>query len=173
DPIHKPTRDPSEAEIAEGVAAALAEAAKNGVTAVEDMDGSAPETRKRLFAHYRELARAGKLSCRIGLYWPLASWKEIAGFGGLGDEWVRIGGVKGFVDGSIGTSTAKMFAPYLSEPGSTGLWVTPAETLRTWIRAADAAGLPVAVHAIGDRANATLLDIFAGIPNVREKRFRI
>src|SRR5215470_2152970 len=66
--ISKVIPDPSDAEIAEGVAAALAEAAKNGVTAVEDMDGSSPETRKKLFAHYRELARAGKLSCRIGLY---------------------------------------------------------------------------------------------------------
>jgi predicted amidohydrolase YtcJ len=171
--IYKAIPDPSDVEIAEGVAAALAEAAKNGVTAVEDMDGSSPETRKKLFAHYRELARTGKLTCRIGLYWPLALWKEIAGLGGLGDEWVRIGGVKGFVDGSIGSSTAKMFEPYLNEPGSTGLWVTPPDSLRTWIRAADAAGIPIAVHAIGDKANATLLDIYADLPNVREKRLRV
>ncbi len=95
---------------------------------------------------------------------------------GLGDSFVQIGGVKGFVDGSIGSSTAKMYEPYLNEPGSTGIYVTPLATLREWIRGADAAGLQVIVHAIGDRANAELLSIFAEVAQkngARDRRFRI
>jgi predicted amidohydrolase YtcJ len=89
---------------------------------------------------------------------------------------VCIGGVKGFVDGSLGSSTAKMFEPYRHEPGSTGVFVTPPGRLREYILGADRAGLSVAVHAIGDRANAELLDIFAEVikkNGPRDRRFRI
>ena len=89
---------------------------------------------------------------------------------------MKIGGVKGFVDGSLGSSTAKMFAAYVNEPGSTGVYVTPLGRLREYIREADRAGLSVAVHAIGDRANAELLDVFAEVAKAngpRDRRFRI
>ncbi len=69
-----------------------------------------------------------------------------------------------------------MFEPYLNEPGSTGVFVTPLDRLRELIRQADAAGLSVAVHAIGDRANAELLDIYAEVARVngpRDHRFRV
>jgi predicted amidohydrolase YtcJ len=68
-----------------------------------------------------------------------------------------------------------MFQQYLNEPGSTGIFVTPPDQLREWIRAADAAGLQVAVHAIGDEGNAKLLDIFAEVGKAngpRDRRFR-
>ena len=94
----------------------------------------------------------------------------------FGDNWVRIGGVKGFIDGSLGSSTAKMFAPYLHETGNTGVYVTPLNRLREYIEGADAVGLSIAVHAIGDRANAELLDIFAEVAKKngpRDRRFRI
>jgi predicted amidohydrolase YtcJ len=80
------------------------------------------------------------------------------------------------VDGSLGSSTAKMFEPYVNEPGSTGIFVTPLNKLREFILAADRAGLSIAVHAIGDRANAELLDIFAEARKQhgrRDHRFRI
>jgi predicted amidohydrolase YtcJ len=89
---------------------------------------------------------------------------------------VRIGGLKGFVDGSLGSSTAKMYEPYLNEPGSTGIFITPLEKLREYSLAADKAGLNVAVHAIGDQANAELLSIFADVAKAngpRDRRFRI
>jgi predicted amidohydrolase YtcJ len=69
-----------------------------------------------------------------------------------------------------------MFEPYRNEPGSTGVFVTPLDRLREYIEEADRAGLSVAVHAIGDRANAELLDIFAGVirkNGLRDRRFRI
>jgi predicted amidohydrolase YtcJ len=147
-------------EIVEAVRAALDEARAVGVTSVQDMDGSGSTTRRKLFRHYQQLAKAGKLTTRID----------------FGDDWVRIGGVKGFVDGSLGSSTAKMYEPFVNEPGSTGVYVTPLDKLREYILEADKAGLSVAVHAIGDRANAELLDIFAEVAKAngpRDRRFRI
>jgi predicted amidohydrolase YtcJ len=143
------------------------------------MDGSAPATRRRLMRLYQQLARQGKLTCRIDLRWPLADWRSLAALGveaNFGGDWVRIGGVKGFIDGSLGSSTARMYEPYLHEKGNTGVYVTPLNRLREYIEGADAAGLSVAVHAIGDRANAELLDIFAEVAKKngpRDRRFRI
>jgi predicted amidohydrolase YtcJ len=84
--------------------------------------------------------------------------------------------VKGFVDGSLGSSTAKMYEPYLNEPDSTGVYVTPPGKLQEYIEGADKAKLSVAVHAIGDRANAELLDIYAAVAKkngARGRRFRV
>src|SRR5207244_7332305 len=72
---------PSDDEIAEAVQNALAEARHVGVTSVQDMDGSDPATRTKLFRLYQQLARAGKLTVRIDLRWPLASWEELAKLG--------------------------------------------------------------------------------------------
>jgi predicted amidohydrolase YtcJ len=169
----------TEEQIVEAVRGALAEARQVGVTSVQDMDGSDAATRRRLFRLYQELARRGKLTLRIDLRWPLADWRSLAALGveaNFGDDWVRIGGLKGFIDGSLGSSTAKMYESYLHEKGSTGVYVTPPNRLREYIEAADAAGLSVAVHAIGDRANAELLDIFAEVAKKngpRDRRFRI
>jgi hypothetical protein len=170
---------PSEAEIAEAIRAVLAEARRLGVTSVVDMDGSDAATRRRLLRMVQQLARSGDLTLRIDLRWPLAEWRSLADLGveaNFGGPWVTVGGLKGFVDGSLGSSTAKMFEPYLNEPGSTGVFVTPLATLRESILAADRAGLSVAIHAIGDRANAELLDIFADVSKQngpRDRRFRI
>jgi predicted amidohydrolase YtcJ len=166
-------------QIVEAVRAALDEARQVGMTSVQDMDGSDGPTRRRLFRLYQDLARAGKLTVRIDLRWPLGAWRELASLGverGFGDDWVRIGGLKGFADGSLGSSTAKMFAPFLNEPGNTGIFVTPMSRLREDIAAADRAGLSVAIHAIGDRANAELLDVFAEVARrngPRDRRLRI
>ena len=169
----------SQEAIAEAVTAAQKEAAQNGVTSVQDMEGSDDATRQRLFRLYQQLAGSGKLTVRIDLRWPLAEWQRLADLGvttGLGDDWVRIGGVKGFIDGSLGSSTAKMFEPFINEPGSTGVYVTPLAKMREYVLGADRAGLSVAVHAIGDRGNADMLDIFAEVAKQngpRDRRFRI
>ena len=95
---------------------------------------------------------------------------------GFGDDWVKIGGLKGFMDGSLGSNTAKMYEPFLNEPNSTGVFVTPLDKMREYVQGADKAGLSVAVHAIGDQANAEMLDIFAEVARVngpRDRRFRI
>jgi predicted amidohydrolase YtcJ len=170
---------PSDDEVLEALRAALALARSVGVTAVQDMDGSGAATRRKLLRLYQQLHRKGQLTCRVDLRWPLAEWKALADLGveaGFGNDMVRIGGLKGFVDGSLGSSTAKMFEPFVNEPGSTGVWVTPPKKLREYVTAADKAGLNVAVHAIGDRANAELLDVFAeaiAANGKRDRRFRI
>jgi predicted amidohydrolase YtcJ len=168
----------SDGEVAESVQRALVHLAANGVTSVQDMDGSPRPARIRLFRHYQNLARNEKLTCRIDLRWPLADWQELATLGvetGYGNDWIKIAGVKGFMDGSLGSCTAKMFEPYLNEK-TTGVFVTPPGTMRELILGADRAGISVAVHAIGDRANAELLDIFQAVQKEngpRDRRFRI
>ncbi len=169
----------SDVEIAEAARAALEEARKVGVTSVQDMDGNDLATRRKLLRLYQQLARKGELTLRIGLRWPLAEWKQLADLGveeGFGDDWVKIGGLKGFIDGSLGSSTARMDQPYLHEPTNTGVYVTPPSRLQELIQAADQAGLAVAVHAIGDRGNADMIDVFTEVAKAngaRDRRFRI
>jgi predicted amidohydrolase YtcJ len=171
--------EPSADEIMEAVRAALGEARRLGVTSVQDLDGSPAPTRRMLFRTYQQLGRSGKLTCRIDLRWPIASQKELLDLGAeaeLGSDYIRIGGVKGFMDGSLGSSTAKMYEPYQGDKENTGVFITPREEMRKMIVAADAARLSVAVHAIGDRANAELLDFFAeaqGVNKGRDARYRV
>jgi predicted amidohydrolase YtcJ len=166
-------------EILESVQASLAEARRLGMTSIEDMDGSGAAAHRQLLRLYQELAKQGKLTARISLRWPLAEWEQLARFGvesGFGDDWVRIGGLKGYVDGSLGSNTAKMYEPYLNEPGTTGIFITPLDKLRQYALGADKAGLNVAVHAIGDQANAEILNIFSDVARAngpRDRRFRI
>jgi predicted amidohydrolase YtcJ len=170
---------PNDPEIIAALRAALAEARRVGVTSVQDMDGSDPATRRRLLRLLQNMAHAGNATLRVRLYFPLGAWNSLAQIGveiGFGDVWVSIGSLKDFIDGSLGSSTAKMFAPYENEPGSTGIYVTPLSKLRENILGADKAGLGVAIHAIGDRGNAELLDIFAEVGQKngpRDRRFRI
>jgi predicted amidohydrolase YtcJ len=128
--------------------------------------------------------RASRLRTRIYAAVPLASWSRLGdvvtagtyGPAGRGDDWLRIGALKGFVDGSLGSHTAAFHAPFDDAPGDRGFFVTEPDELYAQIAGADRAGLHVAVHAIGDRANATLLDIFArvaGEHGARDRRFRI
>ncbi|MFW6084037.1 MAG: amidohydrolase, partial [Gemmatimonadota bacterium] len=100
---------------------------------------------------------------------------EVAGRG-HGDDWLRIGCLKGFVDGSLGSHTAAMLEPFTDAPDDRGLLVNEPDDMRRWIVGADAAGLQLAVHAIGDRANRLLLDIFeetAEANGPRDRRPRI
>jgi predicted amidohydrolase YtcJ len=95
---------------------------------------------------------------------------------GVGDDWLRVAGVKGYVDGSLGSTTALFYEPYKDAPQTSGLLVTPEDSLRSWIGSADSAGLQVAVHAIGQRANGLLLDIYDSVGQAhgpRDRRFRI
>src|SRR5579884_2673452 len=99
----------SDAELTEAVRAALDEARHVGVTSMQDMDGSDPPTRRRLFHEYQRLDHVGQLTARLDLRWPLDRWQELASLGTLtyqGNDWVRIAGLKGFADGSLGSSTA-------------------------------------------------------------------
>ena len=166
-------------ELAAAVGAALDHARRVGVTSLDDMAGLSADDRRRLFPLYQRLAAEQKLSARIHLRWPLAAWRELAELGvqaEFGGPWLTIGGLKGFCDGSLGSSTAKMWQPYLNEPQSTGVFVTSPQRLKELVTSADRAGLAIAVHAIGDRGNSTALDAFAAAIETggpRDRRFRM
>jgi hypothetical protein len=97
----------------------------------------------------------------------------------FGNDFLKIGGLKAFIDGSLGSSTALFFEPYADDPRASGLFASdmfPEGMMEQRIRAADIAGLQVAVHAIGDKANAVLLDIFEKViaqNGPRDRRWRI
>jgi predicted amidohydrolase YtcJ len=149
-------------------------AASLGVTAVASVSSSWADV-----AALRRARERGTLTLRVASYLPLAEWRAVAEsvrVGGPGDEWLRAAGVKGFVDGSLGSTTALFDEPFRDAPGTRGLFTTPEDSLRSWIGRADSAGLQVAVHAIGDRANGLLLDIFDSVATAhgpRDRRFRI
>ncbi|HEX6133452.1 MAG TPA: amidohydrolase [Longimicrobiales bacterium] len=144
-----------------------------GVTMVHDMgDWESLET-------YVRARDDGRLRLRIYSFVPLATWERLRDHvarHGTGDDRLRWGGLKGFVDGSLGSTTAWFYEPYDDEPNTTGLMVTDTARLRSWITDADAAGLHVVVHAIGERANDWLLDVYAAAAaqnGPRDRRFRI
>lgn len=171
--------EPDDAAILEAVQASQALAASVGVTSVQDMEGSSPATRRKLFRLLQRLDREGKLTCRIDVRWPVAQQAQLSNLGAeanFGSPFLRVGGLKGFMDGSLGSSTAKMFAPYEGGSPNTGVFVTEPDAMKAYVRAADAAGLNVAVHAIGDEANAALLDVYGEVAKAngpRDRRFRI
>jgi predicted amidohydrolase YtcJ len=164
-------------EMAEAVKAAMRFANEHGVTSVQDMS-AAPE----VLRVYEQLLRAGELTVRISGHQPLAAWKRLADVGitaDFGGPMLHIGGLKGFADGSLGSTTALFFHPYLDAPSTSGLAnaeMIPESKMRGHILAADRAGLQVAVHAIGDKANKLILDMFEEAEKEngpRDRRFRI
>jgi predicted amidohydrolase YtcJ len=131
---------------------------------------------------YQTLLSRGELTLRIYGFQPLASWQRLAAVGlraAFGGDRLQIGGLKGFADGSLGSTTALFFEPYLDAPQTSGLansQMIPESKMLNNILAADRAGLQVAVHAIGDKANATILGMFeqaAQQDGARDRRFRI
>jgi predicted amidohydrolase YtcJ len=159
--------------------AAMTYVNERGVTSVHNM-GTWAEL--DTFARAR---KAGTMTTRIYAAVPLADWerlrdvvakREHGGSDGRGDEWLRVGALKGFVDGSLGSHTAAFHAPFNDAPNDRGLLVNTPENLYRWISGADKAGLHVMVHAIGDRANGLLLDIYERVEKengARDRRFRI
>ncbi len=173
DLIWRAAPEPSPEKRDSALARALAHAASLGVTATAHMSASWAD-----LAAYRRLERAGRMTLRVAVYLPLDQWRAVADTvakAGQGDDWVRIGGVKGYIDGSAGSRTAYFFEPFSDSAGYAGLMQHTEGEMRRWIGAADSAGLQVAVHAIGDRANALLLAIFDSVARAhgaRDRRFR-
>jgi predicted amidohydrolase YtcJ len=164
------------AELEEALQTAVRHAAENGVTSVQDLPGNS-----RDLDAWEALRRQGKLTVRVDYRPSLSEWETARDrrVAMKNDEWLRIGGVKGYVDGSLGSSTALFFEPYLDDPKTSGVYASdaiPLEKLETRVAAADAAGLQVEVHAIGDRANAEILDVFERVAKkngAKDRRFRV
>lgn len=164
---------PSEAELDAALQAAARHAIERGVTLVTDMG-----TWDHLDS-YRRAHESERLPLRVYSVVPLSTWRRLTEYvarEGRGDHRLFWGAVKAFVDGSLGSTTAWLHEPYDDAPGDAGLVVTDPHELRRGILAADAAGLHVIVHAIGDRANDWILDTFrdaAAANGSRDRRFRV
>jgi predicted amidohydrolase YtcJ len=166
----------SVSEILEALRAAVKHAAKNGVTSVQDLPGGPAD-----LDAWEKLRAAGEMTVRVNYRVSLSRW-EIARDrrAALGnDEWLRIGGVKGFADGSLGSGTALFFEPYTDDARNSGVFsaeAIPLSNMEERVAAADRAGLQVEIHAIGDRANAEILDLFERVVKSngpKDRRFRI
>jgi predicted amidohydrolase YtcJ len=175
--VTKVIPNPSDEVMAEAIRAALAYAAENGVTSVQDMS-AAPD----VFGVYQKLLANGELIARVYGVQPLSDWGRLARVGvraWFGNDKLKIGGLKGFADGSLGSTTALFFEPYLDAPKTSGLpsdEMFPEGRMLDNILGADKAGLQIAIHAIGDKANKTILDMFAEVEKrngARDRRLRI
>ena len=174
--LDKVIPDPSEKQLDEYLQAAIQHAFENGVTQVHDMGGYGGWVDHD---SYKRAYDSHKLDLRVYCFVPIDTWKKLDSLckkDGKGDDMFRWGGLKGFVDGSLGSTTAWFYQPYLDDPKSTGLRVTDTALLRKWILSADSAGLHIAVHAIGDQANDWLLNIYTIAEQkngIKDRRFRI
>jgi predicted amidohydrolase YtcJ len=157
-----------------GIQMVLADAAKNGVTSVQDFSEWSD------YLVYVQLKEEGKLTLRITEWLPfLESMDTLLNMraqGGTTDPWLRTGALKGFTDGALGSRTAAMLAPYSDDPSTSGILTNDPEKLRVMAIERDKAGFQINFHAIGDRANRVALDVFEAVVKAngpRDRRDRI
>lgn len=156
--VSKCLQEPSDEEAVAAVRTAMATVHRMGIVGVHNMEG-APALRA-----FQQLRRNGELKLRVLQQIPEADLDAAIQLGlqsGMGDEWVRIGALKIFADGSLGARSALMLEPYEGEPDNVGIAVSTAEHLKQQVEKAARAGLAVHIHAIGDQANRNVLDAFA------------
>jgi predicted amidohydrolase YtcJ len=131
-----------------------------GVTSLHDMEYSSN------LPVYQELLKKNKLNVRIMLYIPVRGVELLSHLKirtPFGNNFIKIGGLKGFIDGSLGSSTALFFKPYKDDPENKGIFsqqMFPEGTMENRIVIADRNQIQVAIHAIGDKANHVVLDMF-------------
>ena len=165
--------EPSEEMKDKALKSAMQYVARQGVTSVHNM-GTWNELEIFERAH-----NEGKLHTRISAAVPLETWEQLydkINSEGNGDQWLRIGALKTFMDGSLGSHTAAFFEPYADAPNDTGLLLTQPEKLNYLISRADKAGLQIITHAIGNRAINIVLNIYERVARKngrRDRRFRI
>jgi predicted amidohydrolase YtcJ len=175
--VEKVIPAPSEEQIRTAIKAAQTYANSQGVTSVQDMSAS-----PHIFRVYQTMLRNRELTVRISGHQPLTSWQRLANVGLLadfGNKQLHVGGLKGFADGSLGSTTALFFQPYLDAPNTNGIasaeLVIPQSMWRN-VEHADAAGLQIAIHAIGDKANHIILGMYERVEHEhgnRDRRLRI
>ena len=167
--------EPSLEEYKQATLRALQEARENGITSIQDI------THKNDLTTYQNLEKEGLLSCRIYTRLPLSEYKDLVNSEiqvGSGSDKLKIGSLKEFADGSLGSSTALFFEPYDQDPSTCGLAmdVVTDGRLKEWSFDADKNKLQLSIHAIGDNANYLMLNMFEEIIDVNPKwdrRFRI
>jgi len=149
--------EPSIHEIAEAIEKAQSLLWKMGLTGVHDFD------RRDSFMALQQLRAQGKLKLRVLKNLPVELLNQAYELGlgaGFGDDWLRIGSVKAFMDGALGPHTAAMFQPYIGEENNRGILDMDGEELFEYGCKAAQVGLAMTVHAIGDRANHEVLNAY-------------
>jgi predicted amidohydrolase YtcJ len=165
-------------EYYEAAVTSLNEAKRFGITSIQDIfsleEISAYEV-------YEKLESEKKLTCRISIRWPIEDYKSLLSKKvkvGYGDNFLRLGAVKAYSDGSLGSSTAWFFEPYEGDSTNSGLPndIIIDGKLKRWAADVDKNHIQLSTHAIGDRANSYMLDLYEEIKNENpewDRRFRI
>jgi len=159
----------------EAALAALEEAKRLGITSVQDI------TFEDALATFRKIKNEGKLTCRIYTRWPISDYESLVKQNikiGYGDDYIKMGSLKAFADGSLGSSTAWFFDKYNQDTTTYGLPmdIITDGSMAKWALDADKNHLQLSVHAIGDRANSYMLDLFEKIIKENpewDRRFRL
>lgn len=175
--VYRVIPEPSEEKLLRMARAGMNEARRFGVTSVHDIS-STEDVRA-----YQVLAARGELTLRIYCITPLPQWEAPATAGlraGFGNDWIHLGALKGFADGSLGSTTALFEQPFTDAPQTSGLpnaMMLPEGNMLKMALGADKAGLQIAVHAIGDKANRIMLDVYAQVAKQNgprdDRRWRI
>lgn len=202
DLVHRAIPAPTEERLTRAIHAALDQARRLGVTGIHDMSSAESGFLGGEFAGqpglpvipamrsaqelrvYQKLAARGELTTRVYAVTPIQQWEAPARTGiiqGFGNAWLRAGALKGYADGSLGSTTALFYEPFSDEPSTSGLlsaMMLPEGNMLRMAQGADQAGLHLCIHAIGDKANRLILEIYeqvarrnGGSPHSR--RFRI
>jgi len=175
---------PTEAEMAEALRAALAEAARGGLTSIHSITVDGDSWNGSFTGEIQLLRRAeleGWLTCRMYEIIPITDWDKLRDAGlahNMGDDFIKLGAVKAFADGSLGSATAWMYEPFTDDPANRGIplpLMNPPAKMEALASGADQAQIQICIHAIGDRAIAEILDMYArlGGANAAAHRFRI
>jgi predicted amidohydrolase YtcJ len=166
--------DPAPEQRQRGIQLVLENAAKNGITSVQDLSDWED------FKVYKQLHEEGELTVRITEWLPfltpLNDLQNMRAQGGTTDPWVKTGALKAFTDGAMGSRTAALLEPYSDDPSTSGILTIDPEKLRAMSIDRDKAGFQLNFHAIGDRANRVALDVFEAVAKAngpRDRRDRI
>ncbi|VFQ61397.1 unnamed protein product [Cuscuta campestris] len=177
--------EPSVQERRKAFLSASSLAVMRGVTTVVDFGryfpGSSAELPwEDLSDVYQWADLSGNMVIRVCLFFPLETWARLEGFvkkvGCSLSQWIHLGGVKAFADGSLGSNSALFYEPYVDEPHNYGLQVLDLDQLYNMTLSSDKSDLQIAIHAIGDKANDLILDMYASVASEnqsKDRRFRI
>ncbi|WP_282070008.1 amidohydrolase [Olleya namhaensis] len=140
-----------------------------GITTVHDVDSLGG------FAIAKKMKANNTLKIRIYSADPLYKWNKVKRHD-VTDKWLKNGLLKGFVDGSLGSHTAAFTEPYSDKPEDSGLFINTMDDLYSWTKQGDSLGFQVTIHAIGDKSNHELLNVYEKIKDeseAKDRRFRI
>ena len=167
---------PSDDELMEQFTMAQEHALSLGLTKIHAVTAYPTET--TMLDIFKMARERGLMKIRAQVSTPIEAWEDMAAETAqddTGDGLLKWGGVKGFIDGSLGARTAWMYEPYTDDPNNTGLPLNNPDELSEWMKAADNAGLELSIHALGDRGIDTVISEMKNIAGkgIQDRRYRI